>query len=101
MERLSSLPSVATVSSSKRKVRDDPESIRRLDQFETEDGSRYVRFATLGKLGVDNVEFLIKNEGIGDRGWDGDEGESARFAAACSVSNLRCFYGAVGSALVS
>jgi hypothetical protein len=26
-----------------------------------------------GKLGVDNVEFLIKNEGIGDRGWEGDE----------------------------
>ena len=46
---------------------------RRLDSFETDDGSRYVRFAVLGKLGVDNVEFLIKNEGIGDRGWDGDD----------------------------
>jgi len=46
---------------------------RKLDSFETDDGSRYVRFAVLGKLGVDNVEFLIKNEGIGDRGWDGDD----------------------------
>ena len=46
---------------------------RKLDAFDTEDGSRYVRFATIGKLGVDNVEFLIKNENIGDRGWDGDE----------------------------
>ena len=46
---------------------------RKLDAFETGDGSRYVRFATLGKLGVDNVEFLVKNEGIGDRMWDGDD----------------------------
>ena len=44
---------------------------RKLDSFETDDGSRYVRFAVLGKLGVDNVEFLIKNEGIGDRGGTG------------------------------
>ena len=46
---------------------------RQLDSFELDDGGRYVRFAMLGKLGVDNVEFLIKNEGIGERNWEGDE----------------------------
>lgn len=47
---------------------------RKLEAFETEDGNKYLRFAMLGKLGVDNVEFLIKNEGIGNRNWEGDEG---------------------------
>jgi uncharacterized protein (DUF1499 family) len=34
----------------------------------------YLRFAMPGKLGVDNVEFLIANEGVGDRGWVGPGG---------------------------
>lgn len=45
---------------------------RRLESYEAPSG-RYLRFAVNGKLGVDNVEFLVKNEGVGDRGWEGDE----------------------------
>lgn len=45
---------------------------RRLESYRAPNG-HYLRFATTGKLGTDNVEFLIKYEGIGDRGWEGDE----------------------------
>ena len=38
-------------------------------QSEREDGARYVRFLVNGKLGADAVEFLVKNEGVGDRNW--------------------------------
>ena len=47
---------------------------RRVESFATDQGNRYLRFATTGKLGEDNVEILIKNEGLGDRGWEGDQG---------------------------
>lgn len=47
---------------------------RRVESFATDQGNRYLRFATAGKLGEDNVEILIKNEGLGDRGWEGDQG---------------------------
>ena len=46
---------------------------KKLESYRTEAGDEYVRFAMNGKLGIDNVEFLIKNNGIGDRGWAGDD----------------------------
>jgi uncharacterized protein (DUF1499 family) len=47
---------------------------RKVDFFTTDGGDEYLRFEMGGKLGVDAVEFLIRNEGVGDRGWEGDAG---------------------------
>ena len=48
---------------------------RGVESFDAPNG-HYLRFETMGKLGLDNVEFLVRNEGIGDRGWEGDEGRT-------------------------
>jgi uncharacterized protein (DUF1499 family) len=52
---------------------------RRVESVPVENG-HYLRFEMDGKLGKDNVEFFIKNEGIGDRnGWEGDAGREKEF----------------------
>ena len=56
---------------------------RRVESFATDQGNRYLRFATTGKLGEDNVEILIKNEGLGDRGWEGDQGREREWLPTC------------------
>ena len=47
---------------------------RKVEAFTTDGGDEYLRFEMGGKLGVDAVEFLIRNEGVGDRNWEGDAG---------------------------
>ena len=47
---------------------------KKVEAFTTRGGDEYLRFEMRGKLGVDAVEFLVKNEGVGDRGWEGDAG---------------------------
>jgi hypothetical protein len=57
---------------------------RKLESFEAPTG-HYLRFAVPGKLGVDNLEFLIRNEGVGDRGWEGDAKSVNDWLVGCEV----------------
>ena len=50
---------------------------RKVEAFTTDGGDEYLRFEMGGKLGVDAVEFLIRNEGVGDRNWEGDAGSES------------------------
>eukprot|EP00747_Dinoflagellata_sp_TGD_P050354 gnl/TRDRNA2_/TRDRNA2_146706_c0_seq2.p1 gnl/TRDRNA2_/TRDRNA2_146706_c0~~gnl/TRDRNA2_/TRDRNA2_146706_c0_seq2.p1 ORF type:complete len:316 (+),score=32.10 gnl/TRDRNA2_/TRDRNA2_146706_c0_seq2:1-948(+) len=55
------------------------------NKTETASGGRYIRFLVKGKLGIDVLEFVVKNNTIGDRNWEGDR-PSERLVTYRSVS---------------